>query len=213
MIERRGFFFRQYEEDTRPAFLTHLTTTMPSSRRRRKLDFQQLDFWRSAVSMSPMNVLSALLLGIAGIGAAHMAQSPRLAPVRVAEGQLSGATAADPGVTVFKGVPFAAPPVGDRRWRAPQPAAPWQGVRKADAFSPNCVQNIVDVRKPWTYEFMAHGAIGEDCLYLNVWTPARASERTPSRPGLHPRRRQYRRIGLGPRLRRHGSRHEGASWS
>ena len=133
-----------------------------------------------------MKVFSTLVLGIVGIGAAHAAPSPRLAPVRVAEGQLSGVIAADPRVTVFKGVPFAAPPIGPGRWRTPQPAATWQGVRKADGFSPNCVQTIVDVRKPWTYEFMAHGAIGEDCLYLNVWTPAKASsERHPVLVFLH----------------------------
>src|ERR1051325_11544313 len=92
---------------------------------------------------------------LTGIAFAWSAVSPApLASVRVAEGDIAGVPALDPGVTVFKGVPFAAPPVGDLRWRAPQPPAPWQGVRKADTFPANCIQNIVDVRKPWTYELM-----------------------------------------------------------
>ena len=75
----------------------------------------------------------------------------------------------------FKGIPFAAPPVGDLRWRAPKPVVPWQGVRRANQFSASCIQNIVKERKPWTHEFMTHGEISEDCLYLNVWTAAKSS--------------------------------------
>ena len=78
----------------------------------------------------------------------------------------------DPSITVFKGLPFAAPPVGDLRWRAPRPVVSWTGVRKADAFGANCPQTIVEEKKPWTYEFMAHGPTSEDCLFLNVWTAA-----------------------------------------
>ncbi len=101
-------------------------------------------------------------------------------PVRVAGGRLSGAPGADPSVSVFKGIPFAAPPAGDLRWRAPKPAAGWQGVCKAVEFGANCMQQIVDRRDPWTYEFMAHGATSEDCLFLNVWTASsRAGERRP----------------------------------
>jgi len=72
----------------------------------------------------------------------------------------------------FKGIPFAAQPVGNLRWRDPQPAKAWQGLRKADEFGNSCVQTIVRERKPWTYEFMAHNSVSEDCLYLNVWTAA-----------------------------------------
>ncbi len=57
---------------------------------------------------------------------------------------------------------------------------PWQGTRQADKFSASCIQNVVAERKPWTYEFMTHGDISEDCLYLNVWTAAKsAAERRP----------------------------------
>lgn len=113
------------------------------------------------------------------------AQAPRPAPalasdVRVAQGLLSGVPGRNAAITAFRGVPFAAPPVGPLRWREPQPAASWTGVRTAADFSASCVQNIVDSRDPWTWEFMAHGAVSEDCLYLNVWTPARTStERRP----------------------------------
>jgi para-nitrobenzyl esterase len=93
---------------------------------------------------------------------------------------LYGTTTSDGGVRIFRGVPFAAPPVGPLRWRAPDPPAQWSGVRDAKAFSSECIQNIVTERKPWTEEFMAHGATSEDCLYLNVWTAAAsASERRP----------------------------------
>ena len=93
-------------------------------------------------------------------------------PVKTPSGLVSGITGRNPAITVFKGIPFAAPPIGARRWQAPAPPAPWDGVRKADAFSPSCIQTIVTEKKPWTYEFMAHGEVSEDCLYLNVWTPA-----------------------------------------
>jgi para-nitrobenzyl esterase len=101
-------------------------------------------------------------------------------PIRVTGGQVSGVPGRDASITVFKGIPFAAPPVGERRWQAPAPVVPWSGVRAATAFGPSCIQTIVQERKPWTYEFMAHNEISEDCLHLNVWTGAKsASERRP----------------------------------
>jgi para-nitrobenzyl esterase len=86
-------------------------------------------------------------------------------PVRLDTGMISGTATSSADVRVFKGIPFAAPPVGDLRWRAPQPAAHWDGVRKAEEFSPVCVQG--------------NGG-SEDCLYLNVWTGAKsAGEKRP----------------------------------
>ena len=121
--------------------------------------------------MRPVLLVAALAL----LSVSASARAPRVdRPVRVTGGLVQGVAGRDPAVTVFKGLPFAAPPVGDRRWREPGPVAPWTGVRKADAFGANCMQTIVEEKTPWTYEFMAHGPVSEDCLFLNVWTAARA---------------------------------------
>jgi para-nitrobenzyl esterase len=95
--------------------------------------------------------------------------------VATAGGPVSGVASTDGAVVAFKGIPYAAPPVGAGRWRAPAPPASWTAVRKADKFSASCMQHVVEERKPWTHEFMAHNKISEDCLYLNVWTPAKGS--------------------------------------
>jgi para-nitrobenzyl esterase len=113
-----------------------------------------------------------VLLGGAGRASAQA--------VQVEGGLLLGVTGRDASIAVYKGVPFAAPPVGDLRWRAPRPVVAWSGVRRADVFGANCMQPIVDEKEPWTYEFMAHGPVSEDCLFLNVWTAARSpAERRP----------------------------------
>jgi para-nitrobenzyl esterase len=107
-------------------------------------------------------------------------------PVKVEGGLVAGVPGRDAGIAAFKGIPFAAPPVGDLRWRAPQPVKAWQGVRKADRFGASCMQNIVDEHKPWTYEFMTHTDVSEDCLFLNVWTDAKsAGERRPVYVYIH----------------------------
>ena len=102
-------------------------------------------------------------------------------PVRTRGGLVSGVAGKNPSITAFKGIPFAAPPVGNLRWAAPKPPAPWTGVRKAGKFSASCIQTLADAgRDPWTPEFMTHGEISEDCLYLNVFTAARsAGEKRP----------------------------------
>ena len=77
------------------------------------------------------------------------------------------------GVNTFLGVPFAAPPIGSLRWRPPQPARFRNADWRADQFGTSCMQNQPGSRLPWTEEFMTQGPIGEDCLYLNVWTTAK----------------------------------------
>ena len=96
-------------------------------------------------------------------------------PVKTRSGLVAGLPGKDPAIAVFKGIPFATPPVGDRRWRAPLAAPAWQGVKKAEQFSNSCIQTIKQESKPWTYEFMTHTEVSEDCLYLNVWTGAKAA--------------------------------------
>ena len=91
--------------------------------------------------------------------------------VRTDAGAVRGTQAAQAGVTVFKGIPFAAAPVGPLRWRAPQPVKAWSGVRPATEFGASCMQHEVKELLPWTEEFMTHNEVSEDCLFLNVWTP------------------------------------------
>jgi len=79
-------------------------------------------------------------------------------------------------VVSFKGVPYASPPVGDFRWRAPQPAAPWNGIRTAHEFGPSAMQIKRYSANPHTEEFMVQDNISEDCLFLNIWTPATSTE-------------------------------------
>src|SRR5204863_3662241 len=97
-------------------------------------------------------------------------------PIKIDGGLLEGT--AEDGLMVYRGIPFAAPPVGDLRWRAPQPAAKWTGVRKADTFGRACLQiNQAIANLP---------APNEDCLSLNVWSPAtRADEHRPVMVWIH----------------------------
>ena len=91
--------------------------------------------------------------------------------VETAQGKISGGRDSNSSVTVFKGVPFAAPPIGDLRWRAPEPPSSWKGIRQATEFGSSCIQVKDGERLPWTKEFMVQNQISEDCLYLNIWTP------------------------------------------
>lgn len=101
--------------------------------------------------------------------------------VQVDGGLISG-TVKD-GVRSFKGIPFAAPPVGDLRWKAPQPVVPWEGVRKADAYGPDCPHQPYGANSLYTREPHPQS---EDCLYLNVWTAAAsADERRPVMVWIH----------------------------
>ena len=90
-------------------------------------------------------------------------------PVKTTSGLVEGTTA-EGGLRTFKGIPFAAPPVGDLRWREPQPAPKWSGVRQAASFGAQCMQ-----RRLFSDMVFRASGISEDCLYLNVWTPATSS--------------------------------------
>lgn len=90
--------------------------------------------------------------------------------VRSANGTLEGTSDNISGVRSFKGIPFGEPPVGDLRWKPPQPVKSWKGVRKADNFGPRCMQRSV-----FSDMVVRSNGMSEDCLYLNVWTPAKSS--------------------------------------
>jgi len=108
-----------------------------------------------------------------------LAATLEAAPVRTESGLVSGV--ASEGVVSWKGVPFAAPPVGDLRWRAPRPAPAWQGVRQADAYANDCMQ------EPFPSDAAPLGTPpSEDCLYLNVWAPEKpAAAKLPVMVWIH----------------------------
>jgi para-nitrobenzyl esterase len=118
-----------------------------------------LQFRTTAASVAAMTILTLAVSGCAG-----SADPP---PARTVSGLVQGAD--ELGVRVYKGIPFAAPPVGDLRWRDPRPAAAWTGVRDARAFAPICPQSGDSLpgapREPQS----------EDCLYLNIWAPDSAA--------------------------------------
>ncbi|MBI4893682.1 MAG: carboxylesterase family protein [Acidobacteria bacterium] len=90
--------------------------------------------------------------------------------VKVDSGILESTTPPENGVRVFKGIPFAQPPVGDLRWREPRPVPPWKSVRQANDFGPRCMQRT----SPGADYWFRSATMSEDCLYLNVWTPAKS---------------------------------------
>ncbi|MCJ2185275.1 carboxylesterase/lipase family protein [Novosphingobium beihaiensis] len=117
--------------------------------------------------MSRLIIAAAVSLTVAGTADA---EAPLVAAVE--SGKLQGT--AEGQVLSWKGIPFAAPPVGDLRWRAPQPVAPWSGVRMADAYGHDCMQ------KPFDGDAAPLGTPpAEDCLYANVWRPAQAQGKLP----------------------------------
>ena len=93
-------------------------------------------------------------------------------------GLVEGLTAGNQSISLFKGIPFAEPPVGDLRWKAPQPVKPGQGVLKAYKFAPICVQERRSSEGGiYGSEFyVLDHPMSEDCLYLNVWTPAKSAD-------------------------------------
>lgn len=127
-------------------------------------------------------LITLLLLGLlvaAGLLAACGGSDTSLEKVRLDSGLITGGE--QDGVWSFKGVPYAAPPVGDLRWRAPQPVIAWEDTRACTAYGPACPQP-----KEGAEFYLDVGQQSEDCLYLNVWSPAKASsERLPVMVWIH----------------------------
>lgn len=94
--------------------------------------------------------------------------------IAVTGGEITGTLSDDNSVAIYKGIPYAAPPVGDLRWKAPQPVIPWDGIKQCTSFSANAMQRDAGPSYCWTQEFTVDSSAGfsEDCLYLNVWTKA-----------------------------------------
>ena len=118
---------------------------------------------------------------LAGVGLL-LAMAPRTASaqVKTTAGLVEGVTADEGRIRVFKGLPFAAPPIGALRWKAPTPVAAWTGVRKADSFGAQCMQPAV------FDDIVFDRPASEDCLSLNLWTPAKdATARLPVMVWIH----------------------------
>ena len=94
--------------------------------------------------------------------------------LRIDGGKITGVTTPTKGIIAYKGIPFAAPPVGDLRWKEPQPVVPWSGVKVADTYGAAAMQVTWDPESFYGKEWRASGSVpfNEDCLYLNIWTPA-----------------------------------------
>jgi para-nitrobenzyl esterase len=114
------------------------------------------------------------------LAAALLFAAPALAApqVTVAQGALTGTS--DNGIDAYKGIPYAAPPVGDLRWRAPQPAVRWKGARDAAAFGPACLQHPTE-----GLMVRANLPQSEDCLTLNIWTPQARGAKLPVMVWIH----------------------------
>ncbi|GAB3320598.1 carboxylesterase family protein [Larkinella ripae] len=115
-----------------------------------------------------------LILTVSTLLAAHRTEAQKAPQAKTAHGVVEGVTETS-GIRAFKGIPFAQPPVGELRWKEPQPVKNWQGVRKTVQFGPRAMQRAIFGDMGFRSDGMS-----EDCLYLNVWTPARsANEKLP----------------------------------
>lgn len=104
----------------------------------------------------------------------YLTLSAQVPVLTVEGGEVSGVPSETPNVCIYKGIPYAAPPVGDLRWKHPQPVQPWKGVRPCDTFGAASLQGDHTPGSFYWKEFYQDGdpKRSEDCLYLNVWTPA-----------------------------------------
>ena len=115
-------------------------------------------------------VVLGFLASLTAIIAAPALSASQAPIVNIAQGRISGVP--QDGAFAYLGIPYAAPPVGELRWRAPQPASVWKGVRAADKFGPGCIQDPSPGGfGPWTHEYQVQGPTSEDCLTLSIWIP------------------------------------------
>ena len=141
--------------------------------------------FRNSMSNMFASGLALVLVCLPGTGAAPAAAQDAGRVVTVEGGQLAGAPSTLGGeVMVYRGVPFAAPPVGDLRWRPPEPPAAWEGVRDATEAAPACMQNPLPAAVRTFYD-AGVDRMDEDCLYLNVWTAAGPDDRVPVLVWIH----------------------------
>ncbi|MCQ2111017.1 MAG: carboxylesterase family protein [Bacteroidaceae bacterium] len=118
-----------------------------------------------------MNKFTSLLLSAIALAACSTEKSNPI--LSIEGGQIQGVNTEIPGVTVYRGIPYAAPPTGQNRWRAPQPVIPWEGVRVCDSFGhPPFQAAHYDGNYTTEWGYGEEKAYSEDCLYLNVWTTA-----------------------------------------
>jgi para-nitrobenzyl esterase len=113
--------------------------------------------------------LCALIAAHAQIPEDHFVLKP-IPSIAVDGGKIVGKVTSD-GVQAWLGVPYAAPPINDLRWKEPQPVPAWQGVFNADRLAPECIQPL---RPRLNNHYFGSPGTNEDCLYLNIWTPATA---------------------------------------
>ena len=129
--------------------------------------------------------LALLLVVLVSTLESPFASSAQSVDVKTEQGLVSGCTVGS--VAVFKGIPFAAPPIGDLRWRAPEPPKSWSGVLKCDSWPASAMQSKPGPFMMWTEEFIAPPEpLSEDCLYLNLWTTApSAGKKNPVLVWIH----------------------------
>jgi para-nitrobenzyl esterase len=134
---------------------------------------------KSKISIAALMFIATISLGL--IFSFRQINELSFDTIKVEGGIISGTTNAGGDVHVFKGIPFAAPPLGNLRWKEPQPVIPWNGVKKCDSFGPSPMQGTPNPFGPWSAEFLIpKEPISEDCLYLNVWTGAKkTSDKKP----------------------------------
>ncbi len=130
----------------------------------------------TTIRMPIVDVLLVVLLSVFSVNARAQVT------VNITSGPIVGQTlAGEPAVNVFKGIPYAAPPVGNLRWREPQPVTAWNTPRDCTSFAPRCPQPDVSDR-PWLGEA---GPMDEDCLYLNIWAPEKVDKPLPVMVWIH----------------------------